>query len=236
MAAGLFLGCGLPKAGGKEGGRTALSPHLAAWEMDYARRGALWRQRGDPVPEMGKGWKVLELGCGNGKTTAALSLQPIELHAIDASPTAVEMCRECVEKAGGRVNAAVMDGLRIEWPADSFDAVVAFHYLAHMPSAEREKAGEEAARVLKPGGRLFFKEFGTGDFRFGKGTETEHGTFRRRGGILTHYFTEEEVRAAFPALELESLEFEKRNMVLRGREFRREKILAVFSKPGGRRG
>jgi len=212
----------------------ALPPHLLAWEHDYRRRGALWRARGDPVPQMQKGWKVLELGCGNGKTTATLSLQPgVELHAIDSSPTAVEMCREYVKQVGGKADLKAMDGLALGWPANHFDAVIAFHYFAHMPAADSEKARAEAARVLKRGGRLFFKEFGTGDFRYGKGTEVEPGTFRRRGGILTHYYMEEEARSLFSSLrlKLEHFEFERWKVLLRGKEYARERIHATYLKP-----
>jgi len=214
------------------GAAGALAPHLAAWERDYARRGALWRARGDPIPQMQSGWKVLELGCGNGKTTATLSLQPgVELHAIDSSPTAVEMCGECVKKAGGKGDVAVADGLHLPYADSFFDAVVAFHYFAHMPSEDSEKARAEAVRVLKPGGKLFFKEFGTGDFRYGKGTETEPGTFRRRGGILTHYYTEGEAKGLFSSLRLERFEFERWKVLLQGKEYARERVHADFSKP-----
>jgi len=211
---------------------SALPPHLEAWERDYRRRGALWRARGDPVPQMQKGWRVLELGCGNGKTTTTLSLQPgVELHAIDSSPTAVKMCGECVKQAGGKADLKEMNGLALEWPANRFDAIIAFHYFAHMPSKDSAKARAEAVRVLKPGGKLFFKEFGTGDFRYGKGTEVEPGTFRRRGGILTHYYTEEEVCSLFPNLRLERFEFERWKVLLQGKEYARERVHAVFSKP-----
>lgn len=211
----------------------SLPPHLAAWERDYAKRGALWRARGDPIPEMKEGWRVLELGCGNGKTTATLSLLPIELHAIDSSPTAVKMCAECVKKIGGNGEIAAMDGLHLAYPPNHFDAIVAFHYFAHMPAEESEKARVEAVRVLKPGGKLFFKEFGTGDFRYGKGTEVEPGTFRRRGGILTHYYAEKEVRGLFPSLRLDRFEFERWKVLLKGDEYARERVHADFSKPPG---
>jgi MPBQ/MSBQ methyltransferase len=155
----------------------------------------------------------------------------VELHAIDSSPTAVKMCQEHVARVGGKADVRAMDGLALVWPDSHFDAVVAFHYFAHMPAEESEAARREAVRVLKPGGKLFFKEFGTGDFRNGKGTETEPGTFRRRGGILTHYYTEGEVRGLFPALKLEKFEFERWKVMLKGTVYPRERVHAEWSKP-----
>jgi len=74
-----------------------------------------------------------------------------------------------------------------------FDAVFAFHVIGHLRENDRHRAALEAARVLKGGASLFFLEFGVEDMRAGKGLEVEPNTFRRGGGILTHYFSEGEV-------------------------------------------
>jgi ubiquinone/menaquinone biosynthesis C-methylase UbiE len=123
-----------------------------------------------------------------------------------------------------------MDGTSLEYQSGFFDAVFCYHYLAHMPKAEREQAALEAERVLKRGGKLYFKEFGTKDFRVGKGTEVEPNTFKRHGGILTHYFTEEETRKLFAFLQLYSFESEQWRVTLRGKEYPREMLHAIFAK------
>ncbi|MEW5955433.1 MAG: class I SAM-dependent methyltransferase [Candidatus Micrarchaeota archaeon] len=207
-----------------------LLPPLLAWERDYRRRGTVWRGTTNFAPLSLKG-RVLELGCGNGKTASALSLrESIELHAVDSSPTAVKLCRELVDRIDGKAVVREANGLKLGYANGFFDAVVCFHYLGHLPVAERLKAVEEACRVLKRGGKLFFKEFGTKDFRFGKGKQVEENTFVRGNGILTHYFSQQEIRGMFPALEPESIEPEEWKVLLRGKEYRREEINAVFRK------
>ncbi|NYZ75226.1 class I SAM-dependent methyltransferase [Candidatus Micrarchaeota archaeon] len=206
------------------------APHLFAWEKDYRRRGAVWRGTTNFAPPSLKG-RVLELGCGNGKTASALSLQKqVELHAVDSSPTAVGLCKQLVERVGGKAVVREANGLQLDYATGFFDAVVCFHYLGHMPSNERNKAVAEATRVLKKNGKLFFREFGTKDFRLGKGKEVEPDTFVRGNGIWTHYFSQEEVRGLFPLLE-ESIEPEQWSILLRGKRYPREEINAVFRKP-----
>ena len=208
-----------------------LAPHLFAWEKDYRHRGAVWRGTTNFAPPSLKG-RVLELGCGNGKTASALSLQKnIELHAIDSSPTAVKLCNQLVERVGGKAVVREANGLKLDYENGFFDAIVCFHYLGHMPSHERSKAAAEAVRVLKKNGKLFFREFGEKDFRLGKGKEVEPGSFVRGNGILTHYFSQDEVKELFSSLELESIESDEWSVLLRGKKYGREEINAVFKKP-----
>lgn len=197
------------------------------WETHYAQSGTLWRGRaGKLPPEIKAGSKVLELGCGNGKTAAALSALPLEVHAIDFSETAVGLCREAVRNAGGNAKVAEMDGKKLGYPEGYFDAVLCFHYLAHFDADGRAKAAGEAARVLKPGGKLYFRDFGTGDFRFGAGEHLpEKQTFCRRG-IITHYFTKNEAMGLFSGLRLEKAETKGWKMG----KFKRQEIWAEFSK------
>ncbi|HII38410.1 TPA: class I SAM-dependent methyltransferase, partial [Candidatus Micrarchaeota archaeon] len=204
-----------------------LAPHLRAWERDYRSRGKVWRGTTGFAPPELKG-RVLELGCGNGKTASALSLSKgVELHAIDCSPTAVRLCAELVKRVGGNACVREANGLELPFEDGFFDAVVCFHYAGHLPANERVKAVGEAKRVLKRGGKLFFKEFGASDFRFGKGTQVENATFKRGNGVLTHYFSEEEVHGLFADFHEDSLGHEKWRVFLRGTAFQREEINAV---------
>ena len=208
----------------------ALAKHVKAWEKDYKRKGAVWRGATNLVLDLPKGSRVLELGCGNGKTASSLSLQPIELHAIDVSPTAVKLCADLVKRVGGKAAVQVMDGLKLEYPDGFFDAVIAFHYFAHFYAEERVQAVREAARVLKKGGRLCFKEFGTADFRNGKGTKVEESTFQRGKGIITHYFTVEEARELLKPLKVETAETEDWMVCLRSENYARQLVKITAAK------
>ena len=88
--------------------------YLQAWERQYKKKGPLWRGTSKIEFEIPINSKVLELGCGNGKTTSALSLMPIQLYAIDFSAKAVEQTKELLERIGGKaVEARQMDGMKI---------------------------------------------------------------------------------------------------------------------------
>lgn len=202
----------------------ALAKHVKAWEKDYKRKGAVWRGTTNLVLDLPKGSRVLELGCGNGKTASALSLQPMELHAIDVSPTAVKLCAELVRRVGGTADVRVMDGLSLDYPDGFFDAVIAFHYFAHFYADEREQAAKEAQRALRKGGRLYFREFGTRDFRNGKGKKVEDGTFQRGRGIITHYFTVGEAKELLKPLKAETAETEDWTVCLRGENHARQLV------------
>lgn len=94
--------------------------------------------------------RVLDLGCGAGRTTIGLARMGYQVTAIDLSET-------LLAEAGRRhpeLDFRLMDATRLEFPADSFDAVL-FSYNGIdciYPLAARSKCINEAFRVLKPGG------------------------------------------------------------------------------------
>ena len=86
----------------------------------------------------------------------------------------------------------------------------------------------EAARVLQSGGRLFFLGLGIDDIRSRKGNPVEERTFRHGQGILTHYFTQEEVVGLFEGLRPVSVRTDVRTTRIRGRDYLRSEVTAVF--------
>lgn len=85
--------------------------------------------------------KILEVGCGTGKT-----LSEVGGVGVDISEEAISFCRlHGVEVTKGSATA-------IPHPDESFDVVLALDVLEHVE--DDEKALAEMRRVLKPGGRL----------------------------------------------------------------------------------
>ncbi|OIO27003.1 hypothetical protein AUJ14_00730 [Candidatus Micrarchaeota archaeon CG1_02_55_22] len=204
---------------------------MAAWDKEYSRKGGLWRGTTNFALDLPKDSRVLEVGCGNGKNVSALCHRGFELYAVDSSPKAVELTERVVKQLGGEADCRAMDVRSLEFVNGFFDAVVCFHVLGHLLSDERVAAAGECVRVLKPGGKLYFKEFGLKDFRCGKGTLVEEGSFRRRTGIVTHYFSLDEAGALFTRLGLESHLFEDWSVCFRGVSYPRQELNAVFCKP-----
>jgi ubiquinone/menaquinone biosynthesis C-methylase UbiE len=129
-----------------------------------------------------------------------------------------------------RVDSIVADARYLPFKDEAFDAVIAVHVIGHMIRHDRELCSSEAARVLKTGGSLVFRDFSINDFRYGTGAETECSTFRRGTGIITHYFLEPEVIDLFCALRPIAINPCRWTMKIRGTTFLREELEAVFIK------
>ncbi len=204
-----------------------VNSHLDAWDRDYRSRGRLWGGGAKNLPELPRGSRVLELGCGDGKTLAAMQGRGWDVTAIDISPEALRLSRSAL---GTEVNLLLADARHLPFKGESFDTVFAFHVTGHVLQAGRELIAREVGRVLRLGGRLFFREFGAEDMRAGRGEEVEQGTFRRGGGVITHYFTEEEVAGLFCDMKPLSLQTRRWKMRIKGEDFWRSEVEAVFIK------
>ena len=147
--------------------------------------------------------------------------------ALDVSYEALRICRrDCSEGVG----LVLADARFMPFKDGTFDAVFIFHVAGHLLLKERLKLSAEATRALKSGGGIYFREFEKGDMRFGSGEEVEPGTFRRGEGIITHYFALEEVLELFPKLEPQSVKEKRWSMRIKGRDFQRSEVHAVFKK------
>ncbi len=210
--------------------------HLNAWDRDYRSRGRLWGGGVKDLPELPRGSRVLELGCGDGKTLAAMQGRGWDVTALDVS---IEALRLSCSALWTEVSLFRADARHMPFKGESFDAVFAFHVTGHVLQAGRELVARETWRVLRPGGRLFFREFGAEDMRAGRGEEVEPDTFQRGSGVITHYFTEGEVADLFRDLRPLSLQTRRWKMRVKGEDFWRSEIEAVFFKslsPGSRSG
>jgi SAM-dependent methyltransferase len=93
------------------------------------------------------GSRVLEIGCGTGKLTAALVERGLEVEAVDPGPRLVQIARRQAPRARFHVTGFE----DVELASDAFDAAfsaTAFHWVAP------EVGWSKAARVLRPGGVL----------------------------------------------------------------------------------
>lgn len=198
------------------------------WEEEYLCKGAVWGGAVHHLPVLPQGSRVLELGCGNGKTLSAMIGKNWNVTAIDLSFSAVAMSR--INDTQQKAEVCVGDARHLPFAPEKFDAVFAIHILSHLNKMDRTRAVAEAARVLKTGGLLYFSGFSTDDFRSFKGSIVEDGTVKRGFGICTHYFTEPETQELFSNLTLETITTERWSMRVRGQDLPRAEVQASFIK------
>ena len=197
------------------------------WEEAYQRRGQLWSGAVPPLPALPRHARVLELGCGNGKTFFALLQKGWDAVALDFSKTAVKTARSHITNVDS-ADCILADARSIPFRPASFDAVFAWHILGHMMEPDRARVARQIGRILKPGGLVLFSEFSCDDFRYNHGTSLEEGTFLRGTAISTHYFTEPETRSLFPDLSCISFRMHRWELKVRQKNYARSEIQAVF--------
>ena len=97
---------------------------------------------------------VLEIGVGAGANTAVLAAAHPEatITATDIDPAMVAAARSRLSDFGGRITVQEADTTRLPFDDIRFDAVVSLLMLHHV--LDWQRAVSEAARVLRPGGRL----------------------------------------------------------------------------------
>jgi SAM-dependent methyltransferase len=99
-------------------------------------------------------WTVGDLGCGTGIVSSTLAPFVTRVIAVDASDEMLAAARARLDDTAGASNVELRNGVLESLPIDtaSLDAATMMLVLHHVP--EPGTALAEAARVLKPGGRL----------------------------------------------------------------------------------
>lgn len=93
---------------------------------------------------------VLEIGVGLGTDHLQFARAGARMTGIDLTPRCVELTSRRLEQERLHSRLSVMDGERLDFADDSFDAVYSFGVLHHTSSPQQ--AFREIRRVLRPGG------------------------------------------------------------------------------------
>lgn len=133
------------------------------------------------------GAAVLEIGCGTGRFVRAAAAAGLQATAVDVSEIMLEYLRGCLEKEHlPSVETRHAGFLTMDFPEETFDAVVSGAALHHLPDAWKLVALRNVARVLKCKGQFVLR-----DVVFAlRGDETPEMCFERMASSFPNMRTE----------------------------------------------
>jgi SAM-dependent methyltransferase len=122
------------------------------FQLEEVRTRELIQRFAPPPPGV-----VVDIGGAAGAYALWLAEAGYSVHLLDRVPRLVaEAQRRSAAAARPLLSCRVVDARALDVPAETADVVLLLGPLYHLTdSADRARALQEAARVLKPGGRLF---------------------------------------------------------------------------------
>ncbi|WP_424928639.1 class I SAM-dependent methyltransferase [Amaricoccus tamworthensis] len=122
----------------------------AGYAKGFSNASRFMAQRLADAVSAGPDMEVLDLCCGPGLITAELLSRGARVTGLDFSEAMIELARVAAPDA----RIVQGDAMALEFPDATFDAVTIGYGVPHFPDT---MAGlKQAARVLKPGGRIAF--------------------------------------------------------------------------------
>jgi len=102
--------------------------------------------------------RVLDVGCGTGRTTIPLYQKGYDVVGVDVTPAMIESARGIASQQALPIHYEVGDATQLRYPNECFDhALFSYNGWAQIPGrASRAAALSEIYRVLRPGGHYIF--------------------------------------------------------------------------------
>ncbi len=108
--------------------------------------------------DLPRGQRLLDVGCGNGHSTAQFAPYGAHITAIDYSEGMIERARRTYGHLAN-VTFQVQDVLNLKLPEAAFDGAISQRCLINLTSwADQQKALANICRVIRPGGILILQE------------------------------------------------------------------------------
>jgi ubiquinone/menaquinone biosynthesis C-methylase UbiE len=160
--------------------------------------------------------RVLDLGAGPGRHVIFLAQEGLRTYGIEASPSAVALCKQKLKELKLKADVRTGDFIRLPYPDNYFDAVIDCASIQHNRIESVKKILKEVRRTLKSGGELFSMVRTSHDYAYAKarkvapGTFTDYKKYDLNGVGLIHFFSPLEIRQLFKIFREYSYEYTER--------------------------
>ena len=121
-------------------------------DSDLQARGALTMLGVKP------GWRVADVGCGNGVMATEAALMGAEVDAIDISPAMLALAEVYARDRKAAIRTQSAGLLSFAYQANSYDLIVSEFTLHHLPDFWKVVAMSRIFRALKPGASFYLRD------------------------------------------------------------------------------
>jgi 2-polyprenyl-3-methyl-5-hydroxy-6-metoxy-1,4-benzoquinol methylase len=105
-----------------------------------------------------KGWRVADIGCGNGALACEAALMGAEVDAIDISPAMRALAEISARDRKVAIRTQSAGLLSFAYQADSYDLIVSEFTLHHLPDFWKSVSMSRIFAALKPGANFFLRD------------------------------------------------------------------------------
>ena len=104
------------------------------------------------------GWRVADIGCGNGVMACEAAQMGAEVDAIDISPAMLALAQICARDRKVAIRTQSAGLLSFAYQPNSYDLIVSEFTLHHLPDFWKAVALSRIHGALKPGASLFLRD------------------------------------------------------------------------------
>src|SRR5436305_14709862 len=105
-----------------------------------------------------QGWRIADIGCGNGVLACEAALMGADVDAIDISPAMLALAEIQARDRKVRIRTQSAGLLSFAYQPNSYDLVVSEFALHHLPDFWKAVALARIFRALKPGSSFYLRD------------------------------------------------------------------------------
>jgi 2-polyprenyl-3-methyl-5-hydroxy-6-metoxy-1,4-benzoquinol methylase len=105
-----------------------------------------------------RGWRVADIGCGNGVLACEAALMGAEVDAVDISPAMLALAKIYARDRRAQVRTQSAGLLSFTYKPGSYDLIVSEFTLHHLPDFWKAVALSRIFAALKPGAHFYLRD------------------------------------------------------------------------------